>query len=130
MTYKIAADALNARTLDTHTLQNFEMGMSTIALIDDIDKTYETMPLYQFFEANPETFTPYETCDLIATLFMTGKTTFAAGTGQTYTIALIDLCDNNPDTFEFTPVEHDVDPLEGMTDKDPFVPAPVAPVAV
>lgn len=119
MTYKIAADALNDRKLDTHTLQNFEMGMSTVALIDHVANTYDTMPLYQFFEANPDSFTPYETCDTIASLFMTGRTKVTAGMGDHYELVLVDLCVNNPEEFEFVEVEHDTDPFEGVTRVDP-----------
>jgi hypothetical protein len=102
-------------------LRAFELPMSTIALVDNVEKTYETMPLYQFLEANEDGFTPYETLDLISTLLLTGRADFAGGVGQTYTLVLVDLCVNNPDEFEFADVEHDTDLLAGLRDHNPSI---------
>lgn len=94
--------------------QQFEMPMSTIALIDLDQKTYETMALHLFLENNEHTFTPYETLNLISSLFFEGSFDLAIAMGQNYRLVLYDLCVNNQEQFEFANIEHEVDHLAGL----------------
>ena len=95
--------------------QQFEMPMSTVALIDLDAKTYETMALHLFLENNEHTFTPYETLNLISSLFFEGSFDLAIAMGQNYRLVLFDLCVNNQEQFEFASIGHDVDHFEGLT---------------
>lgn len=110
MTYKILSSEHQG-----FAFHQFEIPMSTIALLDLDAKTYDTMSVCEFLENNEETFTPYETIDLIATIFMGETYDFSPGMGMNYRVVLFDLCVHNPDEFEFVDIEHEVDHFEGFT---------------
>ena len=110
MTFRFSSE-YNPDNLDAKTLMGIDYAFSTLAVCDETNKTYTSLPLSQFLHSNRAGFDAFETFELIATVLQGEVYEIKAELGQVYKIFLIDVCRNDPEVFDFVAIERDEDPL-------------------
>ena len=111
MTFSFSTE-YNPDNLDAKTFLGADYAMSTLAVCDDTNKTYTSLPLSQFLRSNRAGFDAFETFELIATILQGEIYEIKADLGQVYKVFLIDMCRNDPEVFDFVAIEREEDPLE------------------